>query len=460
LGDDVVEIPRANEGNRPEYERFQREQMALLSKILNLSVVEINVIRACALRPRRMSVLIRDYAAELVEAVNRCLASGYLRVVSEEWRDEWRDVLRTNGILGPMAGLPPRGAIDVNGAGVGVVRMIESGMAELERGYWDALEPLRPRFARSVLRRERVIVAWEPLALEISTGVDQWARRRGASHGWLRSMSPIGPWRNRWWERYDTGFRLELDLVVDNEADNDESLEDMNVGPRLERADACKEGWPDVDVIANVVGSHDLSLSEWVSLLVVANQVCAEHALPEETNKFTQELWSVSIDVAELNGAVSACLAKGILWRIDATAIMRIGEIVERDKALGPLIPIPRAEEGLVDISPEGAGLFLEIIGELEKAVGFDGIWSYRSIARPTKLTGGYVEAIYEDLQDVYWMSLRDTERYIEYCAKIGGMRVRNVAPLGPWCAYWWDPLPFGYRVEIVSEDCSGPDGF
>jgi hypothetical protein len=36
-----------------------------------------------------------------------------------------------------------------------------------------------------------------------------------------------------------------------------------------------------------------------------------------------------------------------------------------------------------------------------------------------------------------------------EHVAKGDVVRARRVVPIGPWCVYWWERFPAGYRLEL-----------
>jgi hypothetical protein len=466
---DTVEMPEVSKGTDEEYQQVQRRHMAQLSHVFGLSAVEMALIRACAFKPRLMADVVRNSQQsetnkaspqEVVEHLNWFLTRGYVRTVSEEWLDEWHTYVRTNGIAGPMAGFPARGAIDVTCVGAGVVKIIEAELATLASAYWGGIALARPRFARVVERRERIVVAEETLALEIGHRADECAKQYGFRRGRVINTSAVGPWRNRWWERYATGICLELEMKEGYDAEGilaeeDGRLDDEGIDTWMHEDSA----WPGREVVREVSASYGLTLTEWVTILAVANRPWSERRLSGETTKLGRELWSSEIDVNEANEAIESCMTKGVLWRIDETAVRTISRLVAEDGAAGPFVPIPRADEGLIDLSPVGAEKFVAVIGQLERIEGFQSIWQCHGLHDANRFAGGYNAATSECVQEVFCYGRNETERYVRSCEMRQGVQVRSVTALGAWCVYWWDPLPFGYRVEIVSEDCSALQG-
>lgn len=49
-----------------------------------------------------------------------------------------------------------------------------------------------------------------------------------------------------------------------------------------------------------------------------------------------------------------------------------------------------------------------------------------------------------------YCESLEGFERIEpEHCAKGNAVQVKRVIPIGPWCVFWWQRFPSGYRLEL-----------
>jgi hypothetical protein len=90
---------------------------------------------------------------------------------------------------------------------------------------------------------------------------------------------------------------------------------------------------------------------------------------------------------------------------------------------------------GEVDFTPAGAALYRAVAGEFLGPGWDEGLRVWKELYREEHRYA-------ETEQDVRAASE-------EYEASGKEVLSSQVVPLGPWCLYWWERFPRGYRLEV-----------
>jgi hypothetical protein len=140
-------------------------------------------------------------------------------------------------------------------------------------------------------------------------------------------------------------------------------------------------------------------------------------------------------DPSRCEEALSACLNRGWLRVIDDDAIEEIEYLVEGRRLIGPVYGYPRP--GDVDFTPQGADVFLRLGEDL---YGPD--WGTETVYEVRKPA--------ESRLKVYCRTLRiATKVMYDYEHRYDVIAVGDPRPIGPWCVYWWDEYPAGFRINV-----------
>jgi hypothetical protein len=120
---------------------------------------------------------------------------------------------------------------------------------------------------------------------------------------------------------------------------------------------------------------------------------------------------------------------------VDQPAADEVRALLRNDPTF---LPVPSRVErrlGEIDFTPSGATLYRMIAAE-------------------------WLGPDWEDDLRVWHDYYREEHRYCEaeeglrgivegYTARGEVVRSSKLVPLGPWCVYWWERIPAGYRLEL-----------
>lgn len=140
-----------------------------------------------------------------------------------------------------------------------------------------------------------------------------------------------------------------------------------------------------------------------------------------------------------MQSGLDECVRYGWLRIVDERAIEEIQTLVRNDPTALPVPDAVRVHLGEIDFTPCGATLYRMIAAEW---LGPD--WE---AALCTESCSSWEEHRYCE-------ALEGFQGIIEEHEGMGAVvRARQVVPIGPWCVYWWERFPAGYRLELqISE--------
>jgi hypothetical protein len=349
---------------------------------------------------------------ECQAALTACLARGWLQVIDEPVLAKIVDELREGQFLGPIYGLPEVGGVDFTHAGAVLWR-------RLSRHRF----PNRPSpdFAEVVHSKTSRYFRTRTAALRGIEEATQW-------DGDITVVGPcpIGPWRAQWWRRFSKGYRIEIE-------------ERRHWQGRCGEGDGCFMPRPTCQGanprrLQHILDCHNVTLAEWL-LLATMDPACGTYAsrLPRWVADSAHRSFGVTTSEDECRAGLDACLRYGWLT-LAQNAGDEVDLLLAADPATMPVAPEVRGWDE-VDFTPCGATLYRMIAAE-------------------------WLGSDWEDNLMVWKETYREEHRYCEateglqgieqgYAASGEIIRASKVVPIGPWCVYWWERFPAGYRLEL-----------
>jgi hypothetical protein len=240
---------------------------------------------------------------------------------------------------------------------------------------------------------------------------------------------PIGPWRVQWWRRFPEGYRIDIEERMRWQGRGGGwGAHCVLAGSR------CQQ--PNPQRLRRVLDCHNVTFAEWLLLAAVERE---EHRsafnLPRRVAWSADARFGVTVSEEECRTGLEACLRYGWLRVMDQHAVNEIQTLLRDDPAFLPVPKEVESRRGEIDFTPYGATLYRMVAAEW---LGHD----------------------WEDNLRVWNDYYREEHRYCEtevglqgivqeYTARGEVVRAGKLVPLGPWCVYWWERFPAGYRLEL-----------
>jgi hypothetical protein len=354
---------------------------------------------------------------ECQAALESCLDRGWLQVIDGAALAKIAEELRKGRVLGPVYGLPWVAGVDFTHAGADLwLRHYRRGSTPWTSfAYTDVVHLKTARYFRTRAAALAALPEEDP---------DQVVT--------VTSPVPLGPWRAQWWRWFPEGFRVDVE-------------------ERMRWQSRCSTGgWhcclfhpPPQDAppgLRRILDGHKASPAEWLLLAAM------EWNWIGETAEFLRRVawpeggsFNVRVSEADCRTALDACLRKGWLRAADPPAIDEVRALLRDDPATLPVTCQIARREDEIDFTPEGAALYRRIAAEW---LGPD--WEDR-------LT---VENEY--YREEHWYC--EEEEGLQgiasgYQARGEVVRASRLTAIGPWCVYWWERFPAGYRLELEIGD-------
>src|SRR5262249_17010376 len=156
--------------------------------------------------------------------------------------------------------------------------------------------------------------------------------------------------------------------------------------------------------------------------------------LPRSVADFANRQFGLVASEDECRAGLDACLRYGWL-RLGQHAGNEVDLLLRAEPATMPVATEWRGWDDHVDFTPCGPTLYRMIAAE-------------------------WLGPDWEDNLDVSKETYREEHRYCEtqqglqdieqeYAARGELVRASKLVPLGPWCVWWWERFPSGYRLEL-----------
>ena len=374
-----------------------------------------------------------------------CLAKGWLQVIDESTRARIAGELRAANYVGPVyaCGGPELGCVDFTEAGLALWRRL----GELTR------PPIYPPHAYLDIVHEKT--AWFfPTSAAAVSAIEESRRQKDVAA--VTGPTPIGPWRAQWWRRFTEGYRIDIEERRRWQCCGSGGEEHCYLDHSARNSDPGR--------LQDVLDRHNVTLGEWLLLESMEWFRGSALHLCRQAESSTQ-LLGVAISEAECRDGLESCLRYDWLRVVDQPTIDDVRSLLAADSAYlalprtaenrprqcsfvidplrpGQLLPVPLPAShqlGEIDFSPAGAQLYRMICSD----------WLGPDWENNFSASRGYYweEHHYCETDDGF-------ERIVqEHIAKGDNLRAARVVPLGPWCVYWWERFPTGYRLELELEN-------
>jgi hypothetical protein len=347
-------------------------------------------------------------------ALAACLTKGWLQVIDEAALTKITDELREGRFLGPIYGLPPIGGVDFTPAGAELWQRLCTRNCPVKSppfAYTDVVHIKTARFFRT-----RVAAVAEIEKMKCADNAST-----------VTGPFAIGPWRAQWWRRFSDGYRIDIEERIHWRG----RATGQGAGCFLARSPQMA----DQQRLRHVLDRHNVSLAEWLVLATMEGGGYIASYLPRWAADFAHGQFGVSVSEEDCRKGLDACLDYGWLRIVDLQVMNEIRALLQDDSALLPVSSDVQGRWGEIDFSPDGAALYRMIAAE----------W-----LGPNWEDNLFVEKGYYWEEHRYYESedgLRDVVQ--EHVDRGEVVRASRVTPIGPWCVYWWERFPIGYRMEL-----------
>jgi hypothetical protein len=353
-------------------------------------------------------------------ALAACLAKGWLQVIDESALARITGELRAGRFLGPIYHLPPVGGVDFTPAGAELWHCLRDRIRshrEPPFAYTDVVHIKTARYFRTSVAADAAIArAWEEDDVVAVTG-----------------PTAIGPWRVQWWRRFPEGYRIDVEERTQWQGRASGGGEDCYLDRSPQKSDWRR--------LRYVLDRHNVTLAEW--LFLASMDLITWHKSAASLLRWAAESrdahFGVTVSEKERRIALYACLRYGWLRSVDRNAVDEVRALLRNDPALLPVPSKVESNEGEIDFSPDGAALYRTVAAEWLGPTWEDGLrvgkahyWEVHRYCETEEGLQGIVQK-HEDRGEI--------------------VRASRVVPIGPWCVYWWERYPAGYRMELQIGD-------
>ncbi|MBS0262514.1 MAG: hypothetical protein JSS02_11235 [Planctomycetes bacterium] len=376
-------------------------------------------------------------------ALSDCLKKGWLQVITESSLTQIQNELREQAFLGPVYGFPEVGHVDFTNLGAELWQQLSQRcFAHLDSppfAYSDVVYQKTARYFKTETAAAKAIASarQEPDVVS-ATG-----------------PFPIGPWRVQWWRRFPEGYRIEIEERWQWQGRCSELSESFYIDKNSENADPNR--------LREILDCNNVTPGEWAVMAAV--EVGPQTSNSSHLARIVWDLNGRRISEADCGTALESCLRYGWLRILNSEALDQIHEFIRTAPALpvlpklaalrregcvyvpdpatpGQLIPKPfSANEywGDVDFTPAGADLYQRLLAEWLGPDSDDRL----SVSRA-----------YSSEEHRYCESAEPFPDIIqEHEARGAIVHATRIIEIGPWCVYWWQQFPAGYRLELELSD-------
>jgi hypothetical protein len=355
----------------------------------------------------------RATEAECRVALDACLAKGWLQVIDEPALARITHELHEGRFIGPIYGFPSIGGVDFTRAG-----------AECWQSLCRRRCPGSHPFAYTDVVHSKTAHYFRTRAAALQ-GIEE-AR---AWPGDITVVGPsrIGPWRAKWWLRFPEGYRIDVEekRQWQGRGANGEGCSTLPLQPQRNVAQRLQ----------HVLDRHNVTYPEWLLLQAMDGGSCkSAYRLPGSAAWSAQDDFGVTASEEECRAGLDACLRYGWLRIVDEGALHEIEALLGSEPAI--MVTAGNIGQlGDIDFTPRGAALYRMLVGDWLGPDWEDDVTAWKESFRE--------EHYYCESED--GLPGRGQDRAV-LCEAV---RASRVVPIGPWCVWWWEQFPKGYRLEL-----------
>jgi hypothetical protein len=247
--------------------------------------------------------------------------------------------------------------------------------------------------------------------------------------------TPIGPWRAQWWRRFERGFRIDVE----------ERRKWAGSGGGGGKSISFHKSRIALDShhLQDVLRRYQVTPGEWLCMWEAEHETWPEGYGAHAADR-AQRWLDLSISIADCEAGFESCLQQSWLRISNDESMREVHSLLAADPVFQPVPRIVEQFVGFVDFTPTGATVYratsAEIFGENREAALCVSLQTYREEHRYSESKSGFQEVFQEIAQ------------HGEHILAM------QIVPLGPWCVYWWEQFPAGFRLEVqIGSDLAKP---
>lgn len=317
-----------------------------------------------------------------------------------------KEELARDHLLGPIYGFPEPGQVDFTQLGANVWLEIDRSEDEVI-SYLDAVE-FKTRWtfvSHATMTRHRVRLRKEPhfASMTRPTVADD------VRLAWW--CPPMRGWSFEVTEKFHWQGRMGLESITDAFLNWDAEFANVD---RAQLRRQCSH--------------HDLEPSDLCVLLRIAQWPFDVKHVARSSLILAKSGIGLRMTMDRIVGAIRRCLHNGLIVRLNAEETQRIDLAA---KASSTPLFTQESRLDFLDLTDAGARFLVEQGSKILKSAWLDG-WV---VSRDHLYTRNFL-----DIASVF-------ERYSHYPEKM--LKIGPIEEIGPWCVYWWNRFPKGYRLEL-----------
>ncbi len=188
----------------------------------------------------------------------------------------------------------------------------------------------------------------------------------------------------------------------------------------------------DTQHLLDVLLGRQVTLAEWLCMWQAEDQNWPD-AYPNYVTADARRFLHMDVPYSDCEAGFASCLQKGWLLIHDEGSVQSIHTLLATDETLQP-VP-PKHLMNFVDFTPTGAALYRQLAGEIFGEHWEESLWVTQESYRE--------EHHYSESQSSFERVFQEIEQEGEQILAM------QTVPIGPWCVYWWEQFPAGFRLEL-----------
>jgi hypothetical protein len=384
------------------------------------------------------------------QAIERCLEKGLVQKCDDQSLLRMLDIVRAAAPIGPVRCFPRWGEIDYTETGLMTFERLSSGLRDRRpkrpphSGGGQVYSAIVRELTARYFAEQRTAQAFLSSLHMVGDGMVTSIR-----------MTESGPWRRQWWEPPLGGYKV----LVETSNPTDMIFKSWRASRSvvaMEQPENANEQ-PDLSIELDMEGQtralerHGMSWSEWrVVRHLGADGFASDDEVAIGAYRESSRNGLAKLTYEECVESLDSCIKKGWIWRLDDAVAERIKRHLSSSAPATLLQPIPESRYGILTLSLDGAERFRSIFEAAYGKTSTFHVWRYGRDDFPHGLRSEHGQLIERQVVEQYTLSEHGAS-WGEFSSE-PGMRVdRRSEPvsIGPWCVYWWNRFPGGWKAEV-----------
>lgn len=367
---------------------------------------------------------IEDYAvcgattvSQAQAALADCFSKGWLRIVDASALQELRTEIRNANLIGPVYGFPNVGGVDFTHAGAEKWRVVCDRLGQRDGrvshlSYSDVVRIKTAHYFHSESKAlaERDLCKTYDAVVAVSEPV------------------AIGPWRANWWRRFPEGYRIDVEERPEEHGRSCDGLPQIYLDPFRP---ASKKS-VDLVLAKGVMRRRGASVAEWCILANCELGRIYRESVIQMASTDAKKL-GVRLTPQQCERGLQRCIRKGWLRFVNDHVVAEIEGLLRNDRARIIALFDRRTE---IAFSIAGANFYRSLSAEILGSEWEEDLIAEHSYYRE--------EHRYSETPLPFRQQLDDVSFPIE------APKFSRVTSIEPWCVYWWERFPSGYKMELT----------